>query len=522
MKDKIFNSFFIILFFTLLGKVFGFVEKLVIAYYFGTSWQVDAFFIAVNLSLVTYFLSDEILQPTFLPLFVKFRDNSQQKAYQFTNTLFTLFGGFLLIVSIVCVLFSEFFIHRFAPGFKGEKLYLAAYLFRIMSLVIAFQGLSVLLYYFLNSHKIFFIPAFGQFTFKIMSVLGILAFYRYLGIKSLAFAFLTAVLFKFFVMGIGIAAKRLYKFTKIYFKNVGMKEFLILITPIVVGALFFHLSSRIDDYFASMLSEGMLSSINYAKRVIHLPLLVLPHSLCIVLLPFLSSYTSDPGNKENLHKLKRLFNKWFQIIIFIFILIEIYFLTLDKNIIQFIFERGEFSRSSTLLTAQAFFYFSLGIAAFAADFLLMQLFYAFRDTKTPIIVGIACVIFNIALTILLIKPLQHRAIGLAFSIHKTLKVIILLFLIQSKVPIFERKRFLRGVKSLFITAGPSFLLLMFCRYAYNHFILPKHFILQNTLYLCFTFLLFFGTAFFTAYKTATFHMDEMPRMVKGMIQSAKK
>jgi len=522
MKDKIFNSFFIILSFTLLGKVFGFVEKLLIAYYFGTRWEVDAFFVAVNLALVIYFVTDEILQPTFLPLFLKLRDDSHQKAFRFTNSVIALFGALLVIISIVCVQFSEFFIHQFAPGFMGETLYLAANLFKIMSLVIVFQGLSVLLYYFLNSHKIFFIPALGQFTFKMMSVLGIMVFYSYLGIKSLALAFLTAVVFKFLILVIGIAAKRLYHFTKIYFKNVGMREFLLLIAPIVVGTLFVQLSNRVDDYFASMLSEGMLSSINYAKRVIHLPLVVLPHSLCIVLLPFLSSYTSDPGNQENIKKLKELFNKWFQIVIFIFILIEIYFLLMDKNIIQLIFERGEFSRSSTLLTAQAFFYYSLGLVAFAADFLLMQLFYAFRDTKTPIIIGIACVVLNILLTILLIKQLQHRAIGLAFSVHKTIKVIILLCLIQSKVPIFERRGFLLGVRSMFITVGPALFILVFCRYLFHYLLIQQQLPFQNVLYLSFTFLTSFGSAFFIAYKMKLFYMDEMPQMVKGMISRGRK
>lgn len=521
MKDKIFNSFFIILSFTLLGKVFGFVEKQVIAYYFGTGWEVDAYFVAMNLALAIYFFFEEILQPTFLPIFLKFKDTSNQKAYQFANSLFIILGVILLLLSIVCVQFSESIIHLFAPGFKGEKLTLAAGFLQIMSLATVFQGLSSLLYYFLNSYKLFFIPALSQFTFKMMSALGIILFYHSLGIRSLAFAFFTAVIFKFMVLISGVIAKRLYQLTRVYLRNVGMRQFLFLVLPLVIGVLFYQLSERVDDYFASQLPEGMLASINYAKRVVSLPLVAITNSLCIVLLPFFSSYTADPGNPENMKNLRELFIKWLQIVIFIFILLEIYFLVMDQFIIQFIFERGKFDSTSTLLTAQAFFYYSLGLVAFAVDFLIMQLFFSFRDTRTPIIVGIACVLLNILLTVLLIESLQHRAIGLAFSFHKSIKVIVLFFLIQSKVSIFEIKGFMRSIRSLVTMMGPALILFLISRFALDHFLNIDHSLYLKVFNLTLTFLVFFGTAFMIAYKRHLFYMDQILEMLKGLVAHRK-
>lgn len=521
MKDKIFSSFFIILSFTFLGKIFGFVEKQIIAYYFGTGWEVDAYFLAVNLSLAIYIFFEEILQPTFLPFFLKSKEISHQKAYQFANSLFIFLGIILLLISVACVQWSVSIIKIFAPGFEGEKLALSTNLFQIMSLVIVFQGISTLLYYFLNSYKFFFIPALGQFAFKMMSALGIIIFYSSFGIRSLALAFLTAVIFKFVIIVSGVIAKKLYYFTRIYLRNVGMKQFLFLILPLVIGIFFHQLSDRVDDYFASQLSEGMLASINYAKKVVWLPLMVIPNSLVIVLLPFFSSFASDPGNQENLKNLRILFIKWFQIVFFIFILLEIYFLIMDQFIIQFIFERGKFDTLSTHLTAQVFFYYSLGLAAVAIDYLIVQLFYSFRDTRTPIIVGISCILLNILLTVLLINSLQHRAIGLAFSVYKIIKVIILFSLIQNKVLIFERKGFISGVISLIFIIGPALVILLISRFAVNNFFGQEQLFYQNFLTLFITSFVFFGGAFIIAYKKKLFYMDQILEMVKGLITHRK-
>ena len=59
---------------TLCAKLLGFVEKQVVAYYFGVSGVVDAFVVALSVPIAIFLLVRELVEPTFLPLFVRHLD----------------------------------------------------------------------------------------------------------------------------------------------------------------------------------------------------------------------------------------------------------------------------------------------------------------------------------------------------------------------------------------------------------------------------------------------------------------
>jgi putative peptidoglycan lipid II flippase len=76
---------------------------------------------------------------------------------------------------------------------------------------------------------------------------------------------------------------------------------------------------------------------------------------------------------------------------------------LGEPLIRVMFERGEWTAESTTATAWALAFYALGIAGFALLEVLSRAFYALSDTWTPVVIGVAALAANIALSVLFIR-----------------------------------------------------------------------------------------------------------------------
>ena len=101
--------------------------------------------------------------------------------------------------------------------------------------------------------------------------------------------------------------------------------------------------------------------------------------------------------------------------------------------IEIVFQRGAFDTNSTMLTTKPFLVYSTGLVFFAIETILVIFYYSKADTKTPVFVGIVCVVINILLTWIFIQFLGYIGIALALVIQKAIKNIVLLLLLKHKI-----------------------------------------------------------------------------------------
>jgi len=89
---------------------------------------------------------------------------------------------------------------------------------------------------------------------------------------------------------------------------------------------------------------------------------------------------------------------------------------LANPIIHLIYERGVFVSEDTSKTANALAAFSLGLPAFVIAKILIPVFYAKGDTKTPMRITIYSLLVNTFLNIVLMIPFGHVGIAMGSSI----------------------------------------------------------------------------------------------------------
>ena len=108
-------------------------------------------------------------------------------------------------------------------------------------------------------------------------------------------------------------------------------------------------------------------------------------------------------------------------------------MALREPLIVLLFQQGQFDAQDTLATAQALFYYSIGLFAYSALQLANRIFYSLRDTVTPVLVGITSITLNIALSILWIKPMGHEGLALAYSVAGIFNILLLIVIIRKRL-----------------------------------------------------------------------------------------
>ena len=83
---------------------------------------------------------------------------------------------------------------------------------------------------------------------------------------------------------------------------------------------------------------------------------------------------------------------------------------------RLLFERGAFDSVATGMTAEALFYFCLGMFAVAANMVITRAYYALGDVKTPLVLGFWSIVVNVVASIALTPYLRHAGLALANSL----------------------------------------------------------------------------------------------------------
>ena len=229
-------------------------------------------------------------------------------------------------------------------------------------------------------------------------------------------------------MEIHIKNKIKYKFV-IDLNDAGVKKIFKLLLPVMLGLAITQINVVVDRAIASTLIDGSISALYYANRLVQFPLGAFGIAISIAIFPTLSKYAA----KNNIAELKKSFLFGLRMLIFITVPSAVGLMVLKGPLIRLIYEHGIFSGIATTMTANALLYYSIGLFAYASIRLITMAFYALKDTKTPVKIGICIVFLNITLDLILVRYLAHSGLALATSLAAIINMIILLIFLQKKI-----------------------------------------------------------------------------------------
>jgi putative peptidoglycan lipid II flippase len=157
---------------------------------------------------------------------------------------------------------------------------------------------------------------------------------------------------------------------------------------------------------------GAIAIINYADRLNQLPLGVIGIAIGVVLLPELSRALKAGDMKEAQH----LQNRSLEFGLAITVPAAFGLALLPEPIIALVFERGAFTRETTLVTSSVLAAFSIGLPAFVLTKIFTPVFYAREDMRTPLWASAISVIINIGGSLFLFPRLGVMGLAIATSL----------------------------------------------------------------------------------------------------------
>lgn len=420
---------------TFLSRIAGYARDVVIAYFFGATATTDAFWVAFRIpNLLRRLFAEGSLTISFIPVFTQYLETkNKEEAKKVADAVFTILVFLLILISIGGVLLSPYIIKLFAAGFDESTFDLAVSLNRIMFPYILFISLTALSMGVLNSLRHFFAPAFSPVILNICIIVAVLFLYKNFEIPIYAAAvgvIAGGILQLVFQLPFLYGRRVLFSFTKSV-RHPAVKKIGLLIIPQLFGVAVYNLNILVNTQYASFMTEGTISYLYFAERLIEFPLGIVAVSIATVLLPSLSSHVA----KKEFDKFKETYSFTLRLMFFILIPALVGLIVLRVPICNLLYQRGEFDYAATIFTSQALLGYAVGLWAVGGIRITAPAFYSMQDTKTPVIIAFIAFIANAALGYVLgfTFGYKHTGLALASSISSIINFLLLFYLIERRV-----------------------------------------------------------------------------------------
>jgi putative peptidoglycan lipid II flippase len=415
---------------TMASRVLGFVREAMIAAFLGAGPVADAFYAAFRFpNLFRRLFAEGAFNAAFIPLFAKeIEGGGPDAARKFAEQVLAVLLLSLFVLSALAMIFMPFLVSTvIAPKFieDPDKFELTVVLGRIMFPYLAAMSLVAMLAGILNSLRRYFLPALAPVLLNIVLVSGLIAAgFLELSAPDIGMVLGWSVTISGALqLGLLVWALRREGFTMGFVRprlTPAVKRLLWLALPAAVTGGITQINLLVGQIIASA-QDGAIAVMNYADRLNQLPLGVIGIAIGVVLLPELSRALRAGDMKDAQH----LQNRSLEFGLAITVPAAVGLAMIPEPIIGLVFERGAFTRETTLVTASVLAAFALGLPAFVLTKIFTPAFYAREDMRTPLWASLISVVINIAGSLFLFPRLGVSGIALATSLAGWISVVFL-------------------------------------------------------------------------------------------------
>lgn len=402
---------------TLASRILGLIREMFTAALFGATRQLDAFYIAYTLANLTrQLLAEGALSASFIPVFSRsLYANGKASASALARQAFTvLFVGclFVVLAGVVC---APLLVRIMAPGFVPAERTLAISLTRMMFPLLLIVSLAALFMGILNSMGSFFIPAVAPAFSNLAYIFALLISMRKLSIWNLAAAVLFGGAASLALQGLWCIRMGMVVYPAVPKKDDReLREMMRLFLPYAAGLSLNQINPVISRMFGSFLEGGTISVLNYADRVLQLPLGLFVIALSQAVLPMLSR--QDVNDKTGFRDFIR---DALRLDLFVILPVAVGFFFASYEIINLLFFRGSFSVWALNATSSALSVYSLGLPGMACSTLVLRAIYARKMPKAAVSVTGITVAVNLLFCPLLMLRFQYAGLAAAAALAFT-------------------------------------------------------------------------------------------------------
>ncbi|MBP7205430.1 MAG: murein biosynthesis integral membrane protein MurJ [Candidatus Cloacimonetes bacterium] len=436
--NKLVRNISVMSFAIFLSRIMGLIRDQLMAFCFGTTFLNDAFVVGYKIpNLLRSLFGEGALSASFVPIYNEIGIREDRKTQiNFALQVLGILSSFLLSLTVIGIIFAPWIVKLLYPGLAPQTYRLAVLLTRIMFPYLFWIGLSSTMIAILNSHERFFMTGLSSALLNLGMILSMVIprfVFKLQGEELIRWAawgvfgggFLQTVINFPYLKQFGYPFKLFVRFGGEALKTMWSR-----FVPSLIGVGIREINLVTDSLMASFLAVGSISALEYGYRLFQFPLGMFAISTGMVLLPTYSKLMTV-GDYPELSKNLRIAAVN---LTYLMLPITTLIIALGGDLVQIVFQRGAFDAKASLWTQQALLYYSLGLIFFSFNQTLTPLFYANKDTRTPVRIAAGMVGLNIVLNFILMQFMQHRGLALATSLTAMANFSLLLHLLRKKLP----------------------------------------------------------------------------------------
>lgn len=406
---------------TFASRVLGLARDSVMAAVFPVGAS-DLFILANTIpNTFRMLLGEGAISQAFVPVFADVRTKrGEPAARRFLARFAGAFALLLALTSLAGMALAPLFGLGYAGGLLDEpaRFSLVVSLTRALFPFLALIGLAALATGALNVLGVFTVPSLAAALLNVPVVLAPFVLAPVLlaagldPIFSLAIGTLLGGLLQLVAQLPALRRRGMLPRPRLALRDPDVRRAFALMGPMVLGLGIYQLNIMLSRLFTSFLPPGSQLYLYLGARVIEIPQGMFALAIASAALPTLSRLHSEGKHEE----LMALFRDSLRLTLFIALPASALLSALAEPIAAVFFGRGEFEARHIVEASRSLAVQALGVWAVASVRVVVPMFAAHQDTRTPVVAsGINLVVF-LSVAGLLLTPLSHVAIALANSV----------------------------------------------------------------------------------------------------------
>ncbi len=427
-----------------LDKILGFARQILVAHLFGLTYQIDVFNAANNIpDLLSALISGGALGVALIPVLSEYLElRGRPLAWDLFAHIINL--AFLLTAALAALIaiFAQPLVHYvIAPGFPAPQQALTAELMRLDLFAIVIFSISGLVMAGLQANQHFLLPAMAPGLYNLGQIFGVAILAPAagfaigplklpsfgLGIHGLVYGVILGALLHLAIQVPGLAHFHFRWSPKIDLGDPGVRQVLGLLGPRVLTMFFLQMFFIARDHLASGLGEGAVTALNYGWFIMQVPETLIGTAIAIALLPTLSEQMAR-GDEE---AFRQTVNRAIRTLLALTLPAAALLSVALPPLVQALFG---FDVAGTNLVVWATRVYLLGLMGHSILEVASRSFYARQDAVTPLIVAALNAGAYILFAVVLSRRMGAVGIALANTLAFSAEALMLLILLNRRVP----------------------------------------------------------------------------------------
>jgi putative peptidoglycan lipid II flippase len=204
---------------------------------------------------------------------------------------------------------------------------------------------------------------------------------------------------------------------------------LLLMGPGTIGMAATQINVLVNTQFAASQGTGAISWLDYAFRVMYVPIGLFGVSVAAASTPALSRLAAT----KDIAQMRSTVAAAIGLMLALNVPATLGLAVLAAPIVQLIFERGNFTPADTVATAAALQYYALGLVGYSVVRIVSPAFYALRLSRIPVIASVTSVVVNILLNVVLVRVMGYAGLALGTSLAAIVNAVLQVVLLRGQL-----------------------------------------------------------------------------------------